>query len=101
MFDIFEALGGLEGLKLDEIEAANSFLMLPVARNSSKWSVWGQTVKKINKNKTKQTTHEQTQTKTSERTAWRCRRIKKARHGEEDRANCAVGEKHAMKNNNC
>ena len=36
IFDIFEARegleNGLEGLKLDEIEAANSFPMLPMAR---------------------------------------------------------------------
>ena len=32
IFDIFEAREGLEGLKLDEIEAANSFPMLPMAR---------------------------------------------------------------------
>ena len=32
IFDIFEAREGLEGLKLDEIEAANSFPMLPKAR---------------------------------------------------------------------
>ena len=30
---------GLEGLKLDEIDAANSFLMLPMAQNGSKWPV--------------------------------------------------------------
>ena len=35
-----EARGGLGGLKLDEIDAANSFLMLPMARNSSKWPVF-------------------------------------------------------------
>ena len=34
-----EARGGLAGLKLDEIDAANSFLMLPMARNASKWPV--------------------------------------------------------------
>ena len=28
----FEARGGLERLKIDEIEAANSFPMLPMAR---------------------------------------------------------------------
>ena len=31
--------GGLGGLKLDEIDAANSFLMLPMARNGFKWPV--------------------------------------------------------------
>ena len=30
---------GLGGLKLDEIDAANSFLMLPMARNGFKWPV--------------------------------------------------------------
>ena len=40
IFDLFEAQGGLEGLKLDEIEAANSFLMLPMARTGSKWPIW-------------------------------------------------------------
>ena len=34
-----EAQGGLGGLKLDEIDAANSFLMLPMARNGFKWPV--------------------------------------------------------------
>ena len=34
MFTIFEAGERLEGLKLDEIEAANSFPMLPIARGS-------------------------------------------------------------------
>ena len=29
--------GDLGGLKLDEIDAANSFLMLPMARKGSKW----------------------------------------------------------------
>ena len=32
IFDIFEAQEGLEGLNLAEIEAANSFPMLPMAR---------------------------------------------------------------------
>ena len=31
-----KARGGLEGLKLDETDAANSFLRLPMARNSPK-----------------------------------------------------------------
>ena len=38
--DISEAQGGLEGLRLDEIEAANSinsFPMLPLARDATKW----------------------------------------------------------------
>ena len=35
----FEAREGLGGLKLDEIEAANSFPMLPMARNGLKWPV--------------------------------------------------------------
>ena len=39
--------GDLGGLKLDEIDAANSFLMLPMARNGFKWPV--KTSKKINK----------------------------------------------------
>ena len=34
-----EAREGLGGLKLDEIEAANSFLMLLMARNGLKWPV--------------------------------------------------------------
>ena len=34
-----EAQEGLGGLKLDEIDAANSFLMLPMARNGLKWPV--------------------------------------------------------------
>ena len=38
----FEAQGGLGGLKLDEIDAANSFLMLPMARNGLKWPVMNQ-----------------------------------------------------------
>ena len=38
-FAIFEAREGLGGLKLDEIDAANSFLMLPMARNGLKWPV--------------------------------------------------------------
>ena len=38
IFDIFEARGGPVGLKLDEIEAANSFPMLPMSRNGLKWS---------------------------------------------------------------
>ena len=42
--DIFEALEGLEGLKLDEIEAANSFPMLPMARNGLKWPVMSPSV---------------------------------------------------------
>ena len=37
-----EAQGGLGGLKLDEIDAANSFLMLPMARNGFKWPVISQ-----------------------------------------------------------
>ena len=34
-----EARGGLGGFKLNEIDAANSFLMLPMARNGFKWPV--------------------------------------------------------------
>ena len=34
-----EARGGLGGLKLEAIEAANSFPMLPMARNGLKWPV--------------------------------------------------------------
>ena len=34
-----EARGDLGGPKLDEIDAANSFLMLPMARNGFKWPV--------------------------------------------------------------
>ena len=34
IFDIFEARGVLERLKQNEIEAANSFPMLPMARRS-------------------------------------------------------------------
>ena len=37
-----EARGGLEGLKLDEIDAANSFLMLPMARNALSWPILNQ-----------------------------------------------------------
>ena len=33
----FRARGALGGLKLDEIDATNSFLMLPMARYSLKW----------------------------------------------------------------
>ena len=33
----FLAWGALGGLKLDEIDAANSFLMLLMARNGLKW----------------------------------------------------------------
>ena len=39
MFAIFEAREGLGGLELDEIEAANSFPMLPMVRNGLKWPV--------------------------------------------------------------
>ena len=35
----WEACGDLGGLKMDEIDAANSFLMLPMARNGFKWPV--------------------------------------------------------------
>ena len=35
----FEARGGLGGFKLDEIEAATSFPMLPMARDGLKWPV--------------------------------------------------------------
>ena len=34
-----EAWGGLGGLKLDEIDAANSILRLPMSRNGFKWPV--------------------------------------------------------------
>ena len=34
----FRARGALGGLKLDEIDATNSFLMLLMARNGLKWS---------------------------------------------------------------
>ena len=37
VFGHSKAPGGLGGLKLDEIDAANSFLMLPMARNGSTW----------------------------------------------------------------
>ena len=33
----FRGLGALRGLKLDEIDATNSFLMLLMARNGLKW----------------------------------------------------------------
>ena len=35
----FEARGGHGRLNLDEIDAANSFLMLPMPRNGLKWPV--------------------------------------------------------------
>ena len=35
----FPARGALGGLKLDEIDATSSFLMLPMARNGLKWPV--------------------------------------------------------------
>ena len=35
----YRAPGGLGELELDEIDAANSFLMLPMARNGLKWPV--------------------------------------------------------------
>ena len=37
--DLGKPREGLGGLKLDEIDAANSFPMLPMARNSFKWPV--------------------------------------------------------------
>ena len=37
----FRARGALGGLKLDEIDAANSFLMLLMARNGLKWPFKG------------------------------------------------------------
>ena len=37
MFTPWGGPGGSWGLKLDEIDAANSFLMLPMARNGFKW----------------------------------------------------------------
>ena len=37
-----KARGGLEGLKLDEIEAANPFLTLPMAKNGLQWPVISQ-----------------------------------------------------------
>ena len=36
-FHFGEAQGGLGGLNLDEIDAANSFLRLPMARNGLEW----------------------------------------------------------------
>ena len=40
-FVAFQARGALGGLKLDEIDATNSFLMLPMARYSLKWPFKG------------------------------------------------------------
>ena len=37
-FHFGEAQGGFGRLKLDEIDAASSFLRLPMARNGSKWA---------------------------------------------------------------
>ena len=41
MYSLFGTPGGLGGLKLDEIDATNSFLMLPMARYSLKWPFKG------------------------------------------------------------
>ena len=38
-FHFGEARGGLGGLKLDEIDAANSFLRLRMARSGLKWAL--------------------------------------------------------------
>ena len=40
----FEAPGGLGGLKLDEIEAANPFLTLPTAKNGLEWPIISQKI---------------------------------------------------------
>ena len=37
----FPARGALGGLKLDEIDATNSFMMLPMPRNGFKWPFKG------------------------------------------------------------
>ena len=50
-FHFGEAQEGLEGLKLHEIDAANSFPMLPIARNGLKWPVISPKIsEKISKN---------------------------------------------------
>ena len=47
-----EAREGLRGLKLDEIDDANSFLMLPMARNGLKWPVKANFSRKKNNHET-------------------------------------------------
>ena len=52
----YKAPGGLGGLKLDEIEAANPFLTLPTAKNGLRRPVISQNLPQENHRKTQKNT---------------------------------------------